>query len=68
MNLIVFLDDFMAKAALLRTESRGSHYRDDYPLTSKEWNTNIILDRNSVDGYFTGRLQGSLLLAIEVLA
>jgi aspartate oxidase len=67
MNLIVS-GRLMAKAALLRTESRGSHYREDYPLTSKEWNTSIILDRNSVDGYFTGRLEDTPAPSRQVLA
>jgi L-aspartate oxidase len=67
MNLIVS-GRLMAKAALLRTESRGSHYREDYPLTSKEWNTSIILDRNSVDGYFTGRLEDIPAPSRQVLA
>jgi L-aspartate oxidase len=43
----------MAKAALLRTESRGSHYREDHPTTSDEWSRRIIIDRNNSEGYFT---------------
>jgi L-aspartate oxidase len=27
----------IAEAALLRTESRGGHYRSDFPRSRKEW-------------------------------
>lgn len=33
----------MIQAALLRTESRGSHYRTDFPKTNPEWKKRIIL-------------------------
>ena len=35
----------MARAALERTESRGSHYRTDYPSSSDEWQKRIVLRR-----------------------
>lgn len=40
--------ELMARAALLRTESRGSHYREDFPQQDDaNWRTNIIFSRNS---------------------
>lgn len=32
----------MTEAALLRTESRGAHYRVDYPDTADEWQRHIV--------------------------
>jgi succinate dehydrogenase/fumarate reductase flavoprotein subunit len=41
--------EMTARAALMRTESRGSHYRRDYPDTDyKNWTKNIIV--RQVDG------------------
>ena len=38
------------KSALLREESRGSHYRNDFPILSKEgkYNLNTSYENNSV--------------------
>lgn len=35
----------MAEAALLRRESRGSHYRADYPATDPAWVKHLVLTR-----------------------
>ena len=38
----------VASAALYRTESRGSHYRTDFPLSNdKDWLRNIVLRRHT---------------------
>lgn len=46
----------MAKAALQRTESRGSHYREDHPAPDQAQEHNIILDHGQPQGFFTARL------------
>jgi L-aspartate oxidase len=33
-------------AALIRTESRGTHYRSDYPAESETWKKHIIFEQN----------------------
>lgn len=37
--------ELMAHAALLRTESRGGHYRLDYPTSVQRWQKHIIFKR-----------------------
>jgi aspartate oxidase len=39
----------MARSAQLRRESRGSHYRSDYPELSQEWQCSIELTRGGED-------------------
>ncbi len=34
--------EMILKSALKRTESRGAHYRSDYPKTRKSWKKNIL--------------------------
>ena len=41
----------ITKAAKLRTESRGSHYREDFPNKDKAQEQSIILDKNVSDGF-----------------
>ncbi len=42
---MVFLGRLIAESALLRQESRGSHYRPDFPDTSSEWEKHIVLSQ-----------------------
>ena len=43
-NMVV-LGRLMVEAALLRQESRGSHFRQDFPETSPEWERHIVLSK-----------------------
>lgn len=46
----------MAEAALARRESRGSHYREDFPAKDPGYALSIVLDRAHPDGHFFARL------------
>ncbi len=39
--------DLILRSALFRTESRGGHYRSDYPETSVEWQVHTIVQQHS---------------------
>ncbi len=45
-NLLIVFES-IAQSALSRTESRGSHYRQDFPSSQKEWEKNIYVINNN---------------------
>ena len=37
------------KSAILRRESRGAHYRSDFPETKDEWKKSIVISQNKIE-------------------
>ncbi|WP_394743227.1 L-aspartate oxidase [Natronococcus roseus] len=48
--------EVLLRTALERTESRGAHYRTDYPETASDWQTNLVVSVD--DGGFSIRRRG----------
>jgi L-aspartate oxidase len=46
LNNLVLTARLVAEAALIRKESRGAHFRTDYPQSSPEWLKHVVLRRN----------------------
>ena len=47
---LLLLGRLMVEAALIRQESRGSHFREDFPDTSPNWEKHVQLTREGVAG------------------
>ncbi len=45
---LVLCARLVTEAALLREESRGAHFRTDFPQTSPEWKKHIVFRKNAV--------------------
>jgi L-aspartate oxidase len=48
LNNLVSCARLMAEAALLRKESRGAHFRADFPQTSPEWQRHSVFKKNVI--------------------
>ncbi len=47
---LLLLGRLMVEAALIRQESRGSHFREDFPDTSPPWEKHVQLTGEGVAG------------------
>lgn len=43
------LTELLIKAAITRTESRGGHFRSDFPTPQNEWRKHILFQNNSME-------------------
>jgi L-aspartate oxidase len=46
LNNLVLTGRLVAEAALIREESRGAHFRSDFPLHSSAWEKHITFTRS----------------------
>jgi succinate dehydrogenase / fumarate reductase flavoprotein subunit len=50
MRNMLLVSECVARAALMRTESRGGHTRDDYPEMDRNWRNKLLVCRAADDG------------------
>jgi L-aspartate oxidase len=48
LNNLVLCARLVTEAALLRKESRGAHFRTDFPRTSAEWQRHIVFRKDDI--------------------
>ncbi len=46
-NMLI-VSEIIIKAALFREESRGAHFREDFPETNPSWRKNIIISKEKI--------------------
>ena len=39
----------IVKSAILRRESRGAHFRSDFPESRDEWKKSIVINKNKIE-------------------
>jgi L-aspartate oxidase len=47
LNNLLLVGRIVAEAALIRTESRGAHYRSDFPHPSDAWKRHIVFRKDA---------------------
>ncbi|MBW9220196.1 hypothetical protein KKP89_02055 [Methanothermococcus sp. SCGC AD-155-N22] len=45
---MITVAELVTRCALERRESRGAHYRSDYPETKEEWRGNLVVSKDGI--------------------